>query len=176
MRTREETQINVAEWRAANPEKEAAIQARRRANYQGTQREKRLLRYQARAEVEVAYRAAYYQANADKMRAAAREWSRANPELRRAKGAARRAREAGAEGSHTVAEWLQVCRYYGDRCAYCDRSVPLERDHVTPLSLGGSDYIANIVPACRPCNASKRDKPLSTWAPTATAVGAPVPA
>jgi 5-methylcytosine-specific restriction endonuclease McrA len=42
------------------------------------------------------------------------------------------------------------------RCAYCSASgVPLEVDHVTPRSRGGSDRVANLVVACRACNMAK---------------------
>lgn len=45
-------------------------------------------------------------------------------------------------------------------CAYCGRvDLPLERDHVLPRSRGGT----TTVPACKPCNASKRDHTPGEW-------------
>jgi 5-methylcytosine-specific restriction endonuclease McrA len=44
----------------------------------------------------------------------------------------------------------------GYRCAYCGaKPKRLEIDHITPLSRGGAHSLANIVAACRTCNARK---------------------
>lgn len=68
----------------------------------------------------------------------------------------RRALKASAEGSHTVEEWLALCEHHEHRCLACGRDDrPLTRDHVVPLIAGGTDYIDNIQPLCKPCNSSK---------------------
>jgi hypothetical protein len=36
-------------------------------------------------------------------------------------------------------------------------------DHVKPLEQGGADNITNLVPACRSCNASKKDRTPEQW-------------
>jgi hypothetical protein len=36
-------------------------------------------------------------------------------------------------------------------------------DHVVPLEQGGADDITNLVPSCRSCNASKRDRTPDQW-------------
>lgn len=72
-----------------------------------------------------------------------------------------RARKMGAEGSHTQAEWLALVGRYLGRCALCGVGAKMTRDHVIPLSKGGSDYISNIQPLCNRCNARKNDKILS---------------
>jgi hypothetical protein len=47
-------------------------------------------------------------------------------------------------------------------CTYCHREgVPLTRDHVVPLSRGGTNDAANVVDACDPCNGFKGDRLLS---------------
>jgi 5-methylcytosine-specific restriction endonuclease McrA len=70
----------------------------------------------------------------------------------------RRALLLAAEGSHTGQEWQEKFKRAGYMCHYCgkelyDRNVT--KDHIIPLSRGGSNYISNIVPACQPCNSSK---------------------
>lgn len=85
-------------------------------------------------------------------------WRAANPEKRAAIRARRRARLLGAEGSHTAQEWRDKCAEYGGLCAYCGEPKKLTRDHVVPISKGGTDHIANIVPACASCNSKKRTK------------------
>ena len=49
-------------------------------------------------------------------------------------------------------------------CAYCGvQHVPLEMDHITPLSKGGSDRVSNLTLACRPCKQKKGNQPLETF-------------
>ena len=81
---------------------------------------------------------------------------RAHRELRQAIRARRRARELAAEGSHTTAEWIALLEEHGYRCTYCGTDGPLEPDHRIPLARGGTNYIENILPACRRCNTRKR--------------------
>lgn len=51
-------------------------------------------------------------------------------------------------------------------CIYCyAEDVPLELDHVLPLSRGGSNHPLNLLPACKPCNCSKGSKTWSEWKP-----------
>ena len=69
-----------------------------------------------------------------------------------------RAKRAEAPGSHTIAEWKSVLRHFGRKCVYCNTKLTrynVSRDHVTPLSRGGTNDIRNIVPACRKCNIRK---------------------
>lgn len=49
------------------------------------------------------------------------------------------------------------------KCAYCEKSGELHRDHVVPRSRGGPDNAANIVMACQSCNSSKGDQLPSEW-------------
>jgi len=68
---------------------------------------------------------------------------------------ARRARRLGNGGSHTEAEWVDLCARHGNICLACGRPLPLTRDHVVPLIKGGSDSIDNLQPLCGYCNSSK---------------------
>jgi hypothetical protein len=51
----------------------------------------------------------------------------------------------------------------GYRCTYCGSSEDLQCDHIHPQSKGGTDALSNLTTACRPCNASKRDRLLEKW-------------
>jgi len=45
------------------------------------------------------------------------------------------------------------------KCAYCGKTdTPLEIEHITPRSIGGSNRISNLTLACRPCNHAKGNK------------------
>lgn len=54
---------------------------------------------------------------------------------------------------------------FGNSCAYCPASLAdgYHIDHVVPVSLGGSNGIGNIVPACPACNTSKSNWLLAEW-------------
>lgn len=73
-------------------------------------------------------------------------------------------------GSHTQEEWNYLKKLNRFCCAICGISeqelqikwkgkgfTKLTRDHIRPLSKGGTDYISNIRPLCISCNAKKRD-------------------
>jgi 5-methylcytosine-specific restriction endonuclease McrA len=45
------------------------------------------------------------------------------------------------------------------KCCYCGKTgIPLEIEHITPKSRGGSDRVSNLCLACRPCNQRKGSK------------------
>lgn len=49
-------------------------------------------------------------------------------------------------------------------CQYCGAAgVPLECDHILPVSRGGSDDLSNLTTACAPCNQSKNNKTVEEW-------------
>jgi 5-methylcytosine-specific restriction endonuclease McrA len=73
----------------------------------------------------------------------------------------RRALKAGNGGSFTPREWRELKARYGNRCLRCgvhESESVISMDHVLPLSLGGTNDIANIQPLCKPCNSWKNAK------------------
>lgn len=64
--------------------------------------------------------------------------------------------ERSATGSHTQAEWNAILGIYGGRCLRCGaKGVKLTKDHVIPLSEGGSNSASNLQPLCGSCNSWK---------------------
>jgi 5-methylcytosine-specific restriction endonuclease McrA len=86
-----------------------------------------------------------------------------NPLTARNKKNKRRLVEAGAAGSHTIREFRQLQAKHGGLCAYCKQRPGNTRDHIIPLSRGGTDFIGNILPACQSCNSAKRQRTITEW-------------
>lgn len=52
-------------------------------------------------------------------------------------------------------EWIQILERYNYACLCCGTQENITIDHITPLSLGGTDTIDNIQPLCKSCNSKK---------------------
>jgi 5-methylcytosine-specific restriction endonuclease McrA len=70
----------------------------------------------------------------------------------------RRIREAFAEGRHSEQEWRTLVERLGGRCLRCGTQADLTKDHVVPLSRGGSNRLENLQPLCRRCNSGKHER------------------
>jgi 5-methylcytosine-specific restriction endonuclease McrA len=132
------------EWLKRNPEKARDAMRRWRERNPGLRRE-RNRRYKRAAQLR----------NSAKINAQKAAYHAAHPEYRRAKDQAYRARSQAALGSFTGPEWRDLQERWGHVCAYCGEAGPLEADHRVPLARGGTNYIDNILPACRSCNGRK---------------------
>jgi len=97
----------------------------------------------------------YRKNNPKKVKEAKRRWCKANPEKGREAYRRRRTRIAGSTGAFTDAQFQALCAHYGNICLCCGKPKELHRDHVVPLSKGGSNDISNIQPLCQSCNSSK---------------------
>jgi 5-methylcytosine-specific restriction endonuclease McrA len=122
-----------------------------------------------------------YRYNLPKLRDYQKQWRLKNPEKEKAKSDKaytkpkarelakmrsnkRRLFKLGLDTSHTIEEWEAKKREFNYQCAYCGRrGIELTKDHVVPLSKGGTDSIDNIVPACEYCNKSKGTKDVSRF-------------
>lgn len=51
---------------------------------------------------------------------------------------------------------------FGGLCAYCPAPATTV-DHIIPVSADGPTAPGNLVPACLPCNSSKRDRDVYAW-------------
>lgn len=74
----------------------------------------------------------------------------------------------GVIGNHNDKEWQENKKYYDFRCVKCGIKeselkeiwkgtsfVNLTKDHIVPISRGGTDYMWNIQPLCVSCNSKK---------------------
>lgn len=70
--------------------------------------------------------------------------------------------QQGELAGYEVREY--VMQRGGHQCAYCGaKDVPLQIEHVRPRSRGGSNRVANLVPACAPCNIAKNAQAVETF-------------
>jgi len=76
-------------------------------------------------------------------------------------------RQSAELDQSTVWRWsdfMRMASRFAYCCAYCGMKPDrLDPDHVIPLSRGGSNAIANLLPVCLPCNSDKRDLLLHEW-------------
>ena len=77
----------------------------------------------------------------------------------------RKALELSLPSTLTTQEWGNIKNSFKNKCAYCGLESPLAQEHFLALSKGGGYVAGNIVPACRSCNSSKRDKEFTEWYP-----------
>lgn len=63
-------------------------------------------------------------------------------------------------GRHTREEWQALKVHYRNCCSVCGQwpKYGLTKDHIVPISKGGSDSISNIRPACDLCNSTRRNR------------------
>jgi hypothetical protein len=119
-----------------------------------------------RLEEQAARRAAKKAATRARVREKVRQWRKDNPErvAHNSRNSCHRRRAKYKDPSLAWGAWKAIKEDYGHHCAYCaTRPAKLEQDHVDPLALGGRHNSANVVPACRRCNASKSDDSLLMW-------------
>lgn len=131
-------------WREANPERKKEND--RKWSQANSQRQKEIARK-------------WNQSNPERVKENARKWLEANPKKISEYMHKRRAREANAAGTATAEQIKARFQFHENRCYYCgDNKSGLHVEHRIPLSRGGSNWPANIVPACPTCNRTKHTK------------------
>jgi len=77
----------------------------------------------------------------------------------------RRVRESGSYGEWRWSDFMRMARRFAYCCAYCGvKPERLDPDHVVPLSRGGPNVLANLLPTCPACNSDKGSNTLAEWA------------
>lgn len=102
-----------------------------------------------------------YERHADERRKYSSEYYKRFPEKSVAASNRRRALKYASESTHTEEEWQELKAFYNFKCLRCGKQEPeikLTRDHVIPLTQGGSDSIDNVQPLCARCNSKKNNK------------------
>lgn len=67
----------------------------------------------------------------------------------------------GATGGHAIQEWEDLKKQHDYTCLGCGRCEPeikLTKDHIIPVTRGGTNDIGNLQPLCGSCNSRKSNK------------------
>jgi 5-methylcytosine-specific restriction endonuclease McrA len=138
----DKVRVQTRTWEKANPDKVRAKSARMYARH----KDKKL-----------ATSRAWHQAHPEQRRELWNEWARKNPGKIRERTLLRAARKNAAAGSATSEQIMARVEIFGCRCWMCGAPWT-DIDHVIPLAARGSNWPANLRPACKPCNSRKRDR------------------
>jgi len=106
---------------------------------------------------------AHFEKNREKYAALARKYAKDHPEWKREQWRKRQMKKKGVGGYHTPAQFELVKKQQKQKCYYCGETKRLVRDHVHPISKGGSDSISNIVAACYQCNGLKNNRMMDDF-------------
>lgn len=114
----------------------------------------------------VEYARAYYQRNKEKYRKHNHEYNAAHREEAAAYTRNYKAKKKANGGTHSAEDIAAQLKRQKGKCYWCGVKLgdKYHVDHVTPISLGGSNGPENLVVACVPCNQSKCAKHPMDWA------------
>lgn len=139
-------------------QKEPEIRARRRALIQ-----KDAAKWQK-------YQLKWRLAHPEVFRVASKAWAAkkraVDPEYFAARARNEYSLRRGSSGKVTKEEWAACLDAYNHACSYCGKDIAgfdCTQDHIMPVTRGGLHVIENIVPACRSCNARKKNKLPHEW-------------
>lgn len=123
-------------------------------------REKERLRSAMKNKRTVDARAKKYLQNKATVNAQHAVYRKNNREVVNAIHARYRAKKRGSIGAHSGEEVKRLFGLQMGRCAVCKGKLPRKyhKDHIVPISAGGSNWITNIQLLCPTCNCSKRAK------------------
>ena len=133
-----------------------------RQNKEAKANQKRLAKrwYQENRDLSLERQTKRYEENKEKLQAYGRKHAKDNPLIYRASNQRRRAAKRNNGNNDLTAKQIAELFNKHKNCKYCGAEGNLTIDHVIPISKGGQNTLANIVPACMPCNNSKRAKIL----------------
>lgn len=135
----------MKQWRLENPEAAKAKDAADRVKF------KDRIRKTA---------AVYRLLHAEQIKAQYQDWCKNNRDAIRAYGHNRRAKLASAGGKFSASDEQEMFKSQKGKCAICKKSIKdvYDRDHIYPLSRGGSNDKSNIQLLCIHCNRNKHAK------------------
>lgn len=153
-------------YRAENRESLIEYERRRRAKDREVIAERKKRIYREKRDVYAERRRQVYHANREESIRLARQWALANPDRYRARSRLGEQRRRARVKSTKIVDFTRD--QLDQRMAYYGRSCYLKLDgctgnfehveHVKPIAKGGAHMLANLRPACAPCNYRKGTK------------------
>ena len=111
----------------------------------------------------------YYKNNMETIRKSHKQWIKNNPNKCIKYTQNRNAMKKKLLYNLSEEQWEATLKIFNYQCAYCtkihNQYEKLHQEHFIPLSHGGEYSINNIIPACKSCNSSKRDRDFFEWYP-----------
>lgn len=150
-----------AEYRANNKEKRKAIVDK----YRAANREKCNLATKLSNQKHPETQRKWVEKNREKVRETKRNWAARHSEQNKEIKINNKAKRRGAFGNHTPQQITDLLHKQKHKCACCktDISDKFHRDHIIPISAGGTNEIFNIQLLCAFCNTSKGAKDPITF-------------
>jgi len=105
----------------------------------------------------------YYKENKEKIYDYSKQYRKDNKEKGIVHHQQRRARIKNLEATLTITQWEAIKETFDHKCAYCGEVKPLEQEHFIPLISDGEYTKDNIIPSCKSCNSSKKDRNFFEW-------------
>lgn len=151
--------IYVNEWRKANPERDLALKrVSREKNREANNLYSREWKKKNKPKV-WQYNQVYREKNREAVKKKAKEYRDANPLVKRASEAKRRAIKKKSGGSYKPQEIKDLITKQKNKCIYCKSVLnKYHIDHIVPIISGGSNSIDNIQILCPTCNCRKSSK------------------
>lgn len=162
---REKKREQGRQWQQANKEYKSQYDKQYRTANVDRLRQQAYDWYRSNKAHKQEYDRRYREENFDYIQEATRRWREANPEAWRRnclqqKIKYRAAKHDAPGDGATLAELIEA---HGPLCYLCHEAPATLREHVVPLSRGGTNYASNLRPACHPCNARKHNKTLDEY-------------
>jgi len=146
-------QLCGANYRKSNKDKEAIRHKIYADNHKEVSEHRMLYRKkydEEHKEVRRQYRRLHYAENREKSNVTSHQY---------------RARKSLLISTLTFNQWENIKSDFNNRCAYCNKELPLAQEHFIAITKGGEYATSNIICACGSCNSSKGNKDFFLWYP-----------
>ncbi len=156
---------DIVDWKSTHPERAKEIGKKYRSSPKGKASITRnLVKYHKTEKAKIA-RHRRYEKHKEIFLARTRAYAKNNPEKvrlwKRVREQRRRCLKKSAKGTFTLEQWIGRMLVNRNRCVYCSVGLTektAQIDHAIPVSRKGTNWPANLVPACRSCNIRKNSK------------------